>query len=43
MKEMVRVRWPCTRVRVFLLSQWIKELTIRLSMVETPDGAKDNN
>ena len=39
MKEKVRVRWPCTRVRSFPLPQWIKELTIRLSMVGTPDGA----
>ena len=39
MKERVRVRWPCTRVRVFSSTSMDKELTTRLSIVGTPDGA----
>ena len=35
----VRVRWPCTRVRVFSSTSMDKELTIRLSMVGAPDSA----
>ena len=36
---MVRVRWPCTRVRVFFSTSMDKEVMIRLSMVGTPGGA----
>ena len=42
MKEWVRVRWPCTRVRVFSSTSMDKEVMIRLSLVGTPGGAYDD-